>query len=478
MGSDYPQPAMYIDGQWIERDDDPVLCPATGERIAGLPHATRDELDQALAAAEHGFETWRATPPAKRARVMLDAMALLRERADAIAPIITQEQGKTLAEAGGEVRRGADLISWDAEEARRTYGRVIPGSNEFRQTVAREPIGPVAAFAPWSAPTSSPGRKVGAALAAGCSMVLKAAEETPGGARELVRCFHDAGLPPGVLNLVFGDPAEISSYLIASPTIRLVTFTGSVPVGKHLTELAAQQMKPVLMELGGHGPVIVCDDADIDRAVELGVKAKYRNAGQVCISPTRFYIQRKHYERFVDAFVEKTRAIRVGNGTDPDTQMGPLAHERRVHMMKELVGDALEHGAQCLAGGDTIGDTGFFYQPTVLANLHGQCRIVSEEPFGPVALMDAFDDLDEAIGKANATPYGLAGYAFTESSTSTHAIATSLQVGHLAINHFGGGVPESPFGGVKESGLGREGGKESLDAYLTTKYVSHYIPTR
>ena len=474
----YPPAALFIDGEWLERPGAPVICPATGETLGSVPHAGKEDLDRALAAAERGFAVWRETAPDRRAEIILEAMRLLRARAGEIATTITLEQGKPLASAKAEVLRGSELVAWDAEEGRRAYGRVIPAPPGFRQSVRLEPIGPVAAFTPWSAPTSAPGRKLGAALAAGCSVVLKAAEETPGGACALVQCFADAGLPAGVVNLVFGSPAEISSHLIASPVIRLVTFTGSVPVGIHLAGLAAARMKPAVMELGGHGPVVVCEDADPLAAALQAAAAKFRNAGQVCISPTRFLVHERHYRPFVEAFVRQAAAIKVGNGLDPDSQMGPLANDRRVRAMEELVEDALALGGRCLTGGKRLPGAGHFFPPTVLEQVPAEARILTEEPFGPVAVMDSFRSLEEAIAKANATRYGLAAYAFTDSAAAAETLSERLEVGHVAINHFGGGVPESPFGGVKESGIGREGGKESLDAYLVTKYVSQRFLAR
>ena len=469
---DYPHIRLFIDGTWIEQAGDPVVDPATEDVIGEVPRVTRQQLEQAVAAAERGFRIWRETAPAKRADVIRKAAQFLRERARAISQVITLEQGKPLADAENEVLRGSELIAWDAEEGRRTYGRVIPSDREFHQQVVREPIGPVAAFTPWSAPTSSAGRKLGGALAAGCSVVLKASEETPGGACALVKCFEDAGLPPGVVNLVFGNPDEISRHLIASSGIRLVTFTGSVPVGTHLATLAAAVMKPAVMELGGHSPVIVCRDADPAAAAKISVSAKFRNAGQVCISPTRFLVHDSVFDDFADAFVAHSSTIRVGNGFDPVTEMGPLANVRRLNAMEDFVADAKKHGGKVSAGGERIGNRGYFFQPTVLIDVPKGCSVMNIEPFGPIAVLMRFRELPEAIEEANRLPYGLAAYALTHDARSTAQLTSQIEVGHLAVNHFGGGVPESPFGGVKRSGIGREGGSEGLEAYQTLKYVS------
>jgi succinate-semialdehyde dehydrogenase / glutarate-semialdehyde dehydrogenase len=343
----------------------------------------------------------------------------------------------------------------------------------MRHTVLRQPIGPVAAFSPWNFPLSSPARKVAGALSSGCSIILKASEETPAGAVQLVRAFHDAGLPAGVLNLVFGNPAEISEYLIPQSRIRLITFTGSIPVGKHLAEMAGRYMKPAIMELGGHAPVIVCDDVDPAATADTSVIGKSRNAGQVCVAPTRFFVQEAIYEQFAQSFAEKAKQLKVGNGLDQSTQMGPLANARRIDAMETLVADAKAKGARVLAGGHRLGNRGYFFPLTVLADLPDDARAMNEEPFGPLALVNPVKTLDEAIEKANSLPYGLAGYAFTRSAANADRLADGIEVGNLSINHFVASVVETPFGGVKDSGYGREGGTEGLQCYTITKNVSH-----
>jgi succinate-semialdehyde dehydrogenase / glutarate-semialdehyde dehydrogenase len=383
------------------------------------------------------------------------------------------EQGKPLAQSRLEVIRAAEIIEWDATEGRRAYGRIIPGEPGMRHSVLRQPIGIVAGFSPWNFPVSSPARKVAGALSAGCAIILKASEETPGGAFQLARAFVDAGLPPGVLNLVYGTPSEISEYLIPHPSVRLVTFTGSIPVGKHLAELAARSMKPSIMELGGHAPVIVCDDVDPTATAAVSVVGKSRNAGQVCVAPTRFFVDERIYERYTNAFAELAANIRVGHGLDPENQMGPLANARRIDTMQDLVGDAKARGARVVAGGARLESKGYYFPLTVLADVPDDARAMHEEPFGPLALLSPVRDLDEAIDKANSLPYGLAGYAFTTSAARVERLAEGIEVGNLSINHFVASIAETPFGGVKESGYGREGGVEGLEYYTVVKNVSH-----
>ncbi|OAF20031.1 NAD-dependent succinate-semialdehyde dehydrogenase [Bradyrhizobium neotropicale] len=471
--ADYPLIELYIDGQWKRASGQTIINPADESVLGTVPTATRSDLDDALAAAGKGFAIWRGTAPAKRAQIILKAASLIRERVDQMAAAMTLEQGKPIEQARLEILRGCDIIEWDATEGLRLYGRVIPSEPGMRHTVLRQPIGPVAAFSPWNFPMSSPARKVAGALSAGCSIILKASEETPAGAAQLVRAFHDAGLPAGVLNLVFGNPAEISDYLIPQSRIRLVTFTGSIPVGKHLAEMAGRHMKPAIMELGGHAPVIVCDDVDPVSTAAASVVGKSRNAGQVCVAPTRFFVQENIYEQFAHSFAERASQLKVGNGLDPSTQLGPLANARRIDAMETLVTDAKTKGARVLAGGQRIGNRGYFFPLTVLADVPDDARAMNEEPFGPLALVNPVKTLDEAIEKANALPYGLAAYAFTRSASNADRLAEGVEVGTLSINHFVASVAETPFGGVKDSGYGREGGTEGLQCYTVVKNVSH-----
>lgn len=468
---------LYIDGKFVKggaSTGEEVLNPASNEVLGHLAHASNDDLDAALTAAERGFDHWRRISAFERSEIMRRAAGLLRERSAQIARAMTLEQGKPIAESTIEVMAGAEIIDWFADEGRRAYGRIIPARPDgVQNSVLMEPVGPVAAFAPWNFPVTQATRKIAAAVAAGCSIIIKSPEETPASSIELVRCFHDAGVPAGVVNLVFGIPAEISEYLIPSPIVRKVSFTGSIPVGKHLGMLAARHMKRTTMELGGHAPVLVFDDADVDRAATLTSAFKFRNAGQVCISPTRFFLHEKIYDRFVDRFTEIAGALKVGNGLVEGTQMGPLANSRRIDAMQSLIGDAVDHGARIATGGNRIGNQGNFFEPTVLENVPDTACIMTEEPFGPVAVMAPFSEFDDVIERSNNPPFGLAGYAFTESSRTAARISDALECGMVSINHNGLGLAETPFGGMKESGFGHEGGQEGLQAYLTAKFVSH-----
>ncbi|KQQ55952.1 NAD-dependent succinate-semialdehyde dehydrogenase [Pseudomonas sp. Leaf127] len=474
----YPDVQLYINGQWRAAHDgrtQPVLDPGTGQIIGQVAHADISDLDDALAAAEHGFATWRAVSAFERYKIMRKAAVLVRERADSIARIMTQEQGKPVAEARAEALSAADIIDWLAEEARRSYGRLVPsrGAN-IEQKVIKEPVGPVAAFTPWNFPINQVVRKLSSALAAGCSIIIKAPEETPASPAELIRAFHDAGVPAGVIGLVYGDPAQISGYLIPHPVIRKVTFTGSTPVGKQLAALAGQHMKRATMELGGHAPALVFEDADLNLAARTLATAKFRNAGQVCVSPTRILVQRSVLQAFTEQFVGLTREIKVGHGLEADTQMGPLANERRVPALRDLVEDAVSAGAKVETGGNAVAGEGWFFEPTVLSGLTPAMRIMNDEPFGPVALLVPFDTLEEAIAESNRVPFGLASYAFTTSMKTAQALSHGIEAGMLSINHQGIGLPEIPFGGIKDSGYGSEGGIEAIEAYLNTKLVTQF----
>ena len=472
----YPQLSLYIDGRFLSgegRKEQDVFNPASGEVIGKLPHATRADLDAALAAAERGFALWRRSSPMERSKVLRRVGELARERAQQIGRDITLDQGKPLAESVGEVVACSEHADWHAEECRRIYGRVIPARAEgVRQLVLREPIGVCAAFTPWNFPFNQAIRKICAAVGAGCSIIVKGPEDAPSAVVALARLFHDAGLPPGVLNIVWGVPHEVSKYLIESPIVRKISFTGSVAVGKQLAALAGSLMKRCTMELGGHAPVIVCDDADIDFAVKLLVPFKFRNAGQVCISPTRFYVQEGAYERFVSAFVARTEALKVGDGLAPETKMGPLAQQRRVPAVAGFVEDAVGRGARVLAGGAPLPGSGNFFAPTVIAELPEDSRLMTEEPFGPVAGIVRFKTVDEVLQRANRLPYGLAAYAFTTSTRNATALANGIEAGMVSINHIGLALAETPFGGVKDSGYGSEGGSETFDGYLVTKFVT------
>jgi succinate-semialdehyde dehydrogenase/glutarate-semialdehyde dehydrogenase len=472
----YPDTQLFVDGKWQEAAQGrhlEVFNPATGSVIGRVARADKADLDRALEAAQKGFETWRAVTAAERNKTMRKAAALMRERADAIAKVLTQEQGKPLAEARMEAVAAADIIEWFADEGMRVYGRIVPGRNlAVRQMVLKDPVGPVAAFTPWNFPINQAVRKVSAALATGCSIIVKAPEETPAAPAALVQAFADAGVPAGVVNLVYGVPSEISAYLIPHPVIRKITFTGSTAIGKQLAAMAGQHMKRATMELGGHAPVIVAEDADIELAIKTAGGAKFRNAGQVCISPTRFLVHESIARDFAAALVRHAEGLKIGDGLEPGIQLGPLANPRRLAAMADFTRDAQAAGARVAAGGQRIGEAGNFWAPTVLVDVPLQAKVFNDEPFGPMAAIRSFNTLDEAIAEANRLPYGLAAYAFTRSLKSAHALAQRLEVGMLWINQAAAPWPEMPFGGVKDSGYGSEGGPEALEAYLNTRAVS------
>jgi succinate-semialdehyde dehydrogenase/glutarate-semialdehyde dehydrogenase len=470
----YPDLYLHIAAERVVgggRRTFPVLNPATGEKIGDLPLADAADLDRALDAAAKGFKTWRDSTPQQRAAVLHGASHLLHERADALARVMTLEQGKTLAEARIEVMMVAGLFAFYAGECQRLYGRALVRPTGQRSTVTHEPVGPVAAFAPWNFPAGNPGRKLGAPIAAGCSVILKAAEETPASALFVLQCLLDAGLPPGVAQAVFGVPDEVSRHLLGSPVIRKLSFTGSTTVGRHLLRLAAEDMKRTTMELGGHGPVLVFDDADVDRALDTMATSKWRNAGQVCVSPTRFIVQQRLFPRFREGFVERAKALRVGDGLDPQSQMGPMANARRPEAMERLIADATARGARLDAGGARIGNQGFFFAPTVLSEVPLDAQVMNEEPFGPVAIINPYADEEAMIAEANRLPYGLAAYVWTEDTRRQKRVARALEAGMVGVNSSMIGGADSPFGGVKWSGHGSEDGPEGVQACLITKAI-------
>ena len=464
---------LFVNGVWKSgegRDLHTVVNPATGAGIADLPLASAADLDEALAASAKAFSVWRSTDVEARGAILRKTASLLRERAEAIALLLTTEQGKPIGEARAEVMSSASMFEYFAEEAKRSYGRVLVRPTGQRSIVIKQPVGPVASFTPWNFPIYLMTKKLAAALAAGCSVIAKPPEETPGCTSALIRCLVDAGLPAGVAQLVYGVPDMISRHLIGSPVIRKVSFTGSVPVGKHLMALAAQGAKRVTMELGGHAPVLVFDDCDLDKTLDMAVAQKFRNAGQVCVSPTRFYVQQAVYDRFVEGFAARTKAVTVGNGMDAAIQMGPLANPRRPAAISALVEDARTKGARVLAGGESS-PGGFFYRPTVLADVPLDADVMSNEPFGPVALCRPFESFDDAVEQANRLPYGLAAFAFTENGRRANLLGDAIESGMVGINTFAIGGNDSPFGGVKESGFGSEGGPEGLDRFYVIKAI-------
>ncbi len=472
----YPELYLLIDGQRLTgagRSTRPVINPATEQVLGELPLANKADLDLALAAAERAWPAWRALGPMNRGKILRKAAELIRERGDSIARLATLEEGKALAEARIELAITAEIFDWYAEEGRRAYGRVLPQrAAGVRMTVVKEPVGPVAGFAPWNFPLGNPARKLGAALGAGCTVIVKPAEETPACALAVAQALVDAGVPAGVMAVVFGEPAEVSQHLIASPVIRTISFTGSIPVGKQLAALAAAGMKRTTMELGGHAPVLVFDDVDVEAVLDLAAASKFRNAGQVCVSPTRFYVQDAIYERFAAGFAARALKWTVGDCLNEGVRMGPLAHARRRPAVSALIDEAISKGAKPLAGAKAIAGKGYFYAPTVLGDVPESSRIMNEEPFGPVALLSRFSTLEEAVGKANRLPYGLAAYAFTQNARRVNLLGEQIESGMLGINSFTIAVPEAPFGGVKESGHGSEEGIEGLDSCLVTKFIT------
>jgi succinate-semialdehyde dehydrogenase/glutarate-semialdehyde dehydrogenase len=476
MGNAYDPLYLYLGGQWVSaegRDTSAVVNPSTGQMLGQVPHATSEDLALALQASERAFRIWRDTPPYERAKILKRAAELIRERSAHIEALLTMEQGKVLSESRYEVAAAADYFEWFAEEGKRTYGRVVPSRRpDVQQLVKRQPIGPVAAFTPWNFPAITPSRKISAALAAGCSVIIKPGEECPATTLAIARCLHDAGLPAGVLQVVFGVPDTISSHLIASPVIRKVTFTGSVPIGRLLAARAAEGVKPISLELGGHGPVLVFEDADVEQAARLGAANRFRGTGQICISSTRFLVQRNIFERFADNFVAATQALKVGDGFVPGTQVGPLSNPRQLAKIEAMVADAVQHGARVLAGGKRIDGPGYFHEPTVLVDVPMNARVMQEEPFGPIAILVPFDTIDDALAEANRLPYGLSAYIFTRDAQTAIRVGDGLEAGMIGINHFSIIVSEAPFGGMKESGYGSEGGAEGIEHYLTTKFIS------
>jgi succinate-semialdehyde dehydrogenase/glutarate-semialdehyde dehydrogenase len=473
----YEQLALYINGEFLGGDGratEDVVNPATQEVLGQLPHATQADLDHALESAQRAFESGRRTSPLERSAILRKVAELSRERAQAIGRNITLDQGKPLAEAVAEITSCSEHLDWAAEEGRRLYGRVIPPRNpDVREFVVREPVGVCAAFTPWNFPYNQAIRKVAAALASGCTLVLKGLEDSPSAIMAIARMFHEAGLPKGCLNIVWGKPGEVSDYLIRSPIVRKVSFTGSVPVGKQLAALAGQYMKRGTWELGGHSPVLVFDDADIDRAATMLARFKIRNAGQVCVSPTRFYVQKGAYEKFLAKFTDVIKGIKVGNGLEASTEMGPLAHARRVPAVEKFVEDSLKRGGKILTGGEAPASKGFFFEPTVITGLPDDSMLMTQEPFCPIAPVVPFTDTDEVLKRANSLPFGLSSYVFTNNLQTATKVSNGLEAGMVNINHFGSALAETPFGGVKDSGIGSEGGTEMFDGYLVTKFITH-----
>jgi len=475
---DYPALRLFIDGTWRSGDgraSEPVLNPSTGGVLGELPHASAADLDQALASSARGFETWRRMSAVERGAILQRAAALILERKETIASLITLELGKPIAESRTEVDTAAGIFTWNAEEGRRAYGRVIPSrSRNVQQIAIREPLGPIAAFSPWNAPAITPARKISSALAAGCSVIIKPAEETPATALAVAAALVDAGLPTGALNVVFGNPALVSQKLLGSPITRGLTFTGSTEIGKQLGALAVQTMKKMTLELGGHAPVLIFGDVDPEAAAISAVTAKFRNSGQVCTSPTRFFVHESIHQRFAAKLSELANAITVGDGFAPGTRMGPLAHARRIESMERFVDDARTRSIGVTAGGERCGNQGFFFRPTVLTGVDDACMASNVEPFGPLAATAPFSTMDDAVRLANRLPFGLASYVMTHDMRNASAITEAIQSGNVIVNHWQASLPETPFGGYKDSGVGSEGGIEGLQEFQSVKYVSQF----
>ena len=473
---EYPNTKLYINGKWrsaFAKETLDVINPATEEIIGNVAHARKEDLDDALMSADTAFKKWRNVNCYERYKILRVAANLLRERLDYIATIMTIEHGKPLAESKAEVNLSADITDWLAEESRRAYGRIIPArSSDVYQMVVKEPVGPVAGFSPWNFPINQAVRKICGAVAAGCSIIIKGPEETPASCAELVKAYVDAGLPEGLINLVFGIPAEISEYLIPHPIIKKISFTGSTVVGKSLAAMAGMHMKLVTMELGGHAPAIIFEDADVDNAVQMIATNKYRNAGQVCVSPTRFLVHESQYKKFVDGFIKVANEIKVGDGLDKNTTMGPLAHDRRLDAMSAFISDAEKRGAKIKTGGKRKGNKGYFFEPTVLTDVPTDAKIMNDEPFGPLAPISPFDSFDSVVEEANRLNYGLAAFAFTNSAKTAEKISSSIESGIVSVNQPWMPVVEVPFGGIKDSGYGKELGTEGLEAYMTSKFIT------
>ena len=472
----YEKLELLINGKWkmgSENKAEPVVNPATNEVIGDLPHASKKDLDEALESNLEAFKLWKKESPLNRQKIIENACRNLESKFDQVATNLTIEMGKPIAEAKGELAVGLDVLRWYGEEGKRAYGRIVPSRmSNMSQTVIKEPIGPVIAFVAWNFPVMNVVRKIGGALAAGCTITIKPSEETPGTAIAIGRAFMDAGLPPGVLNIVFGVPSEVSEHLCGSKIPRKLSFTGSIPVGKHLQKLAADNMIRCTMELGGHSPLMVFDDTDIDMAAKISVAGKFRNAGQVCVSPTRFLVQDTVKEQFIRAVINETNKIKVGNGLDDGINMGPLIAERRIDIMKDFVNDAVENGANIEMGGNRMNLEGSFFAPTILTNVSDNTKIMNEEPFGPLLPIDTFNSVDEVIDRANRLDFGLASYAFSNDPKIVSFLKSEIQAGLLAVNSTVVSTPETPFGGIKQSGYGSEGGIEGLDAFLVTRFIS------
>lgn len=468
---------LFINGDWCNASDGatkPVTCPASEDVIGSIAVAADDDINRALSAAKDGFDVWRKTGTWDRAAKIRKVADLIRERQSEIARLMSLETGKPLAESMGETGAAADQFEWYSEETKRIYGQIIEArTSDSRMAVIYQPVGVVAAFSAWNFPALLPARKIAAALGAGCAIIIKPAGETPASCAALIQACHDAGIPPGVVNMLTGNSGQIAEKLIRSPIVRKVSVTGSVPVGKQILSLAAEGVKKVSMELGGHGPVLVFDDFDAEKAAEICAPTKFRNCGQVCISPTRFYVHENSYEKFASRFAEIANSLKIGRGLDDGVQIGPMANKRGLETIQKMTQDALDRGAELLAGGKRPAgfNKGYFVEPTVLGRVPDDALVMTEEPFGPIAPITTFTDYDEVIARANSLPFGLAGYVFSNNLTTATRAYEDLELGMVGVNEMLLATAEAPFGGVKESGMGREGGSLGMHDYLDPKYV-------
>ena len=467
---------LFIDGRWLEGglgETREVINPANDAVVALVCRASESDLEHALEAASRGFRAWSKTSPWERSKILTRCARLIEERTAALAKVMTLEQGKPLAESINELDRTVDVFDWCAAEAIRAYGRLLPQRQRgYRQTTIQEPIGPVVGFSPWNFPAVMFGRKIAAALGAGCSIIVKPSEEAPGIAEGVVRACQDAGVPNGALNMIFGNSAMISDHLIRSPITTKVSLTGSVAVGKQLSKLAGEYLKPVTMELGGHAPVLVFGDVDVEKAADMTAAFKYRNAGQVCLGVSRIYVHDSIYQQFLSRFTDRVNALRVGDGMEDGTTMGPMANARGLQHMEQIMSDVRARGGKTVVGGERQGDQGHFFKPTIITELPHDSKLMTDEPFGPIAPIVPFSTYDEAVSYANGLDLGLAAYAFTRSLDIATNVADDLKAGWIGVNNFSPALAEAPFGGVKDSGIGYEGGPEGFNSYCKTKFVS------
>ena len=473
--SHYMRQANLIGGDWVQADSGAtidVINPATGLKIGAVPKAGKAETRRAIEAAGKAFKSWRKTSALERSKLLHKLADALLDNQDSLAELLTMEQGKSLTESKGEIGSSAAYVRWFAEEGRRTYGDIVPSPwPDRRILINREPVGVIAAITPWNFPSSMLARKIGPALAAGCTTVVKPASQTPYSGLAWGALCEEVGIPQGVVNIVTGSAGEIGDEICENPTVRKITFTGSTEVGKILLQKAASTVKKVSMELGGNAPFLVFDDADLDRAVAGAIAAKYRNSGQTCVCTNRFYVQAGIHDAFVEKLAEASRKLKVGAGLDEGTQQGPLIDERAVEKVEEFVADALAKGGKVVAGGKRHALGGTFFEPTVISGATTDMRFTEEEIFGPVAPVYRFEKEEDAVALANDTIYGLACYFYTGDLGRAFRVMEGLKYGLVGVNEGMITTPEAPFGGMKESGLGREGGHQGIDDYLDTKYV-------